>query len=181
MKNKLKQLILYIADKSKDDPAFGATKLNKILFTVDFYYYGFTGKSITSTDYIHLDNGPVPEKMAIILQELVDEDKIEIQETSFFGFQQKRVVPKTNYNLSVFTKDEIEFVDQVIDTLSKWNGSELSRWTHSLIPWLVTSNKEKIPYHFIFVLDKLPVEADGLTWAKKELRAIRRVRTREAA
>ena len=57
---KLKELVLYIAQKSEDDPSFGATKLNKILFAADFYFFGQTGRSITGASYVHRGKGPVP-------------------------------------------------------------------------------------------------------------------------
>lgn len=173
MKRKLKEMILYIADKSKDDPAFGSTKLNKILFTSDFYYYGLTGKSITSCIYIHLDRGPAPKGMADILSELVNDNKIEIKETSYFGFTQKRVIPKTTYNLSGFSEAEKNFVDVVVKKFETWNGSELTKWTHSLIPWRLTTKNEEIPYHSIFMLEDIPVEADGLSWGKEKLEKFR--------
>ena len=54
---KLKELVLYIAQKSEDDPSFGATKLNKILFAADFYFFGQTGRSITGASYVHRGKG----------------------------------------------------------------------------------------------------------------------------
>jgi hypothetical protein len=33
---KMKELILYLASKSEDDPRFSSTKLNKLLFYCDF-------------------------------------------------------------------------------------------------------------------------------------------------
>ncbi|HZQ34888.1 MAG TPA: hypothetical protein VFD32_03070 [Dehalococcoidia bacterium] len=44
---KLGELILYVAEKSSDDPRFGATKLNNILFFSDFLAFGQLGRSIT--------------------------------------------------------------------------------------------------------------------------------------
>lgn len=174
MKNKkIKEIILYVSDKSKDDPAFGATKLNKILFTSDFYYYGITGKSITNCKYIHLDRGPVPKGMADILKELVSENKIEINATSYFGFNQKRVIPKVTYNISSLSDDEKTFIDIVIKKFESWNGSDLSKWTHSLIPWRLTSKNEEIPYHSIFMLHDVKVEADGISWGIENLKKYR--------
>lgn len=171
MRNKkIKDMILYVSDKSKDDPAFGSTKLNKILFTADFYYYGLTGKSITNSTYIHLDRGPAPKGMVDILNELIQEGKIEIKDAMYWGFKQKRVFPKVTYNLSGFSENEKSFVDAVIKKFELWNGSELTNWTHALIPWILTSKNEEIPYHSIFMLQDIPIEADGLLWGKEQLR-----------
>ncbi len=50
--NKLKELILYICEKCKDDPSFDYEKLKRILYLADFRFYGETGRSITGTQYI---------------------------------------------------------------------------------------------------------------------------------
>ena len=44
---KLRELILYVAERCENDPDFGALKLNKILFNADFIAYALTGKAIT--------------------------------------------------------------------------------------------------------------------------------------
>lgn len=36
---KMKELILYLASRSEEDPRFSATKLNKLLFYCDFTAY----------------------------------------------------------------------------------------------------------------------------------------------
>ena len=44
---KMKELILYLAARSEDDPRFSSTKLNKLLFYCDFTAYRQLGRSIT--------------------------------------------------------------------------------------------------------------------------------------
>jgi len=44
---KFRELILYIARKSEDDPKFGAVKLNKILFFSDFAAFRAFGKIVS--------------------------------------------------------------------------------------------------------------------------------------
>ena len=76
---KLKELSLYIAEKSKNDPHFGATKLNKILFAGDFFFYGASGNAITDAEYTHRENGPVPKRMPAILDTLQTEGRAKIE------------------------------------------------------------------------------------------------------
>ncbi len=44
---KLRELVLYIADKCEEDRTFGAVKLNKILFYADFISFAEYGEPIT--------------------------------------------------------------------------------------------------------------------------------------
>jgi uncharacterized phage-associated protein len=169
---KLKELSLFIAEQSKEDPSFGATKLNKILFVADFFFYGNTGRAITGADYVHRNNGPVPRRMPAIIESLQTEGRARIESTAFFGYRQKKLVPLTGSNTSIFTEDELSFVSDVIAQFRPYNGTQLSDWTHSLSPWLVTEDGDQIPYHAIFVMHKLPVERAAMKWAQSELQIV---------
>ena len=173
---KLLELILYIAEKSKRDPSFGVIKLNKTLFIADFRRYGQVGKSITGADYIHFPLGPAPNGIPEIQEELVTKDRAEIKEVLYFDYTQKRIIAKDKPDLSLFDKEELELIDQVIRENRNLNGTELSEWSHSLVPWIITRYGEKIPYQTIFLMKKLPVEMDGFIWAEQQLDRIKRER-----
>ncbi len=76
----------------------------------------------------------------------------------------------------MFDKEELELIDQVIRENRNLNGTELSEWSHSLVPWIITRYGEKIPYQTIFLMKKLPVEMDGFIWAEQQLDRIKRER-----
>ena len=64
---KLRELILYIANKAPD---FGAVKLNKTLVFSDFIAFYRFGVPITGVEYMRLPEGPVPRRMLPVLAEL---------------------------------------------------------------------------------------------------------------
>ena len=174
MSKKLRELTLYVAGRSKGDPAFGLTKLNKILFISDFYFYGIRGESITGAKYVHRKNGPTPRTIHSVIESLTDKGKAHIEEIEYFGYSQKRLVPLIGADTSGFSEDELTFVDNVIGKFEKFNASDLSDWSHTLNPWLLTDEEEEIPYCSAFVMHRLPVEKAGITWAKEELRWIKK-------
>ena len=55
-KHRMAELIVYIADLCQEDPTFGATKLNKILFYADFASYAKYGRPITGQEYQRLEH-----------------------------------------------------------------------------------------------------------------------------
>lgn len=169
MIKKLDEIIVYIAEQSEKDLKFGATKLNKILFAADFHAFAYRGSSVSGATYIHRNNGPVPKEIVEAKNRLVEEGKITEDIVEYWGYQQKRILPKVEPDLSVFSKDEISIVKEWIDKFKNYNATELSEWTHKLVPWLITKNEEEIPYSAVFVLLDLPVEADGIDWAENEL------------
>ncbi|HXX79917.1 MAG TPA: Panacea domain-containing protein, partial [Thermodesulfovibrionales bacterium] len=131
MDRKLKELILYIADKCKDDPSFGATKLNKILFLADMNYYALHGKSITGSTYIHKPNGPVAKRMLPALHSLKKEKSATILEDLYFGYVRKKVVPGRGPNMSLFTEEQISLVTFLVEKTMGMTATEISRWSHT--------------------------------------------------
>ncbi len=173
MLDKLAELILYIADKSQDDPAFGATKLNKILFLIDFNAYGAWGKSVSSAKYEHQNYGPVPSQLVNIRAKLISDGRAIIQKREYFGNTQDRIVAIDQPDISEFSDIERKLIDDAIDHVKHFNATELSDWTHKLLPWMVTENSEDIPYYAIFAFQKTPVSRAGLEWAQSQLKELR--------
>lgn len=169
---KLKELILHISEKCKDDMSFGATKLNKILFLADFNYYASTGKPISGVTYMHKPNGPVAKRMVPACNALYKDGRAEEKESKHFGYIYKKVFPLKGADTSMFTEEEISMVDTIIDQTRPLNATQLSQWTHTLNPWLLTKDGEEIPYESVFVLHRLPIEEDGISWAKKEIKRL---------
>lgn len=123
---KLKELTLYISGRSKDDPKFGAVKLNKILYYSDFKAYRELGKSITEATYQHISEGPAPNEMLEAITELLNDDDAEYEERPYFNLVQKRLVNKRKPNKNLFSKSELEIVDEVIEELRPYNATEVS-------------------------------------------------------
>jgi len=170
---KLKELILHIAETCKDDPEFGATKLNKILFFADFLAYGINQKSITGEKYYHLPNGPTPKKLKRAQEELKSSGRAKIEERPYFGRTQKRLIPLQGPDTSMFDQEELDIVDMSIKLLQGLNASQVSDATHRLLPWLLTESDEEIPYHATFSMFLVPVRQEGITWAHEELERLR--------
>jgi ribosomal protein L29 len=58
-KARLRELILYIADQSKDDPHFTIEKLSDLLYIIDTEFYKKTGQSLTGSIYIKKEDDHV--------------------------------------------------------------------------------------------------------------------------
>src|SRR3990167_9063233 len=112
---RLRNLILYVSAKCQHDVFWGATKLNKILARADFGFYEKHRRSITDSNYNALEYGPSPSAVVPTLQELVDEDKLVIQELG----RQRRPIPLAEYDISDFTAEEISMVDEAIQELRR--------------------------------------------------------------
>ena len=169
MLEKLKESILYIAEQCKDDQEFGATKLNKILFLSDFLAYGAYGQPITGSTYFHLEKGPAPKEMKQAQEELFAEGRAELEERPYFNTIQKRIVPSRGSNTSIFSQKELGLVHDVIVSLRGIGGRKISDWTHNFIPWILTRDREDIPYNTTFAMFYVPVRREGIIWGNNEI------------
>lgn len=173
--SKLSELILYIASKSQDDPNYGAIKLNKILFAIDFLAYGLWGRPVTEATYVRQEHGPTPEPGQFLRErdQLIAAKRASIQTRLHFGNEQKRLVALDIPEMSLFSEAEKSLIDDTIQDLRNLNAAQLSDWTHTLIPWLEAEDFEVIPFNTIFTFRRRPISRAALQWAEQRLKELK--------
>ena len=154
-RDKFAELLLYVAKTCANDPSFGATKLNKVLFFADFIAYRKRQRSITGATYQKLPYGPAPKCLLPAQTTLVRSGRLAIQELDHHGTTQKRPVALRDPDLSVFEADEIAIVDSVIRQLCGMSAVEVSEMSHGFW-WQIADMKEEIPLPVALV--ELPTE-----------------------
>lgn len=150
---KLKELILYIAEKCQYRKNFGATMLNKILFFSDFIAYAQLGESITGTEYFKLEWGPAPKYLVPAREQLLEEGLIVIQKNPTMRGMQERVVPTgiRTTNLDLFTGRQISLVDKVIASVRRADARSVSGLSHRFYGWQIAQLEETIPYQTVYL------------------------------
>lgn len=150
---RLKELIVYIASQCDGDETFGATKLNKILFFADFFYYRQKRESISGQKYIHMPFGPVPEAMETVQKQMLGKD-IAYAFSQSGPYMQKRVVALREPDLSGFEPEMIGFLTTIINQVcvdNKISATKLSDLSHDYVGWKITKIGEEIPYQSVFL------------------------------
>lgn len=150
---KLRELILHIANKLNDDPKFGATKLNKILFFSDFIAYAKYGNSITGETYFKLPYGPAPKQFKLVKEAMEAARDIFCYSVDTLSGPQKRIAPNRPANLSIFKPEEIDIVDEVIGLLRDKDAEEVSELSHYFMGWRIAKERGDIPYYTVFIAD----------------------------
>lgn len=150
---RFRELVLYVSKRCADDDAFGATMLNKILYYADFQAYERLGMPLTGVPYFRIKNGPAPFHVMKVRRDLVEEGALLIKEVPYGNYVQHRSIALRDADLSLFSKGELEIVDQVIEALSGKTATKISFESHK-IAWHVLSNKERIPYESAFFSDE---------------------------
>lgn len=163
-RDKLKELVLYVAEREFDDPRFGKVKLLKILWLSDFLAYAKLGEPITGATYRHLDQGPGPAELPDLLKEMDETGEAKVYERDHFGWEQKRLLAYRQADLDVFSPQEIALVDEVIKSSWDYNGTDISNLSHVNalgVGWRLTSRGQEIPYYSVFVSDE-PLSAHDI-------------------
>lgn len=154
--DRFRELILYLSLLSEGDPAFGATKLNKLLFFSDFIAYLVLGKSISGEEYQCLEYGPAPRRLLPVTREMEEQGWIAQREQFFYGRKLRRTFALREPNLDIFTPREIDLVNKVIDSLSEKNASQVSELSHLFVGWKCAEYGEAIPYEAALVGTRRP-------------------------
>lgn len=160
-KNKLAELVVYIATKTAGSRSFGKTKLNKTLFFSDFLHFREYLTPITGSSYEKYPYGPVPVDIEEIKQNLVNDGSILITEVKVIDYPQERITALREPKLSLFSDIEISRVDDLIETFADLTASAVSDVSHKWSAgWQLADDREIIPYETAFLTTQVITEEE---------------------
>ncbi|MBP3284470.1 MAG: DUF4065 domain-containing protein [Clostridia bacterium] len=143
--DKVENLISYIA--SKVDNLY-LTSLNKYLWFIDMVSFQRRAVGITGLTYMKEQFGPVIVGAKYEeLSKLEDKYKREDSEKNDGGLISK-IKSKGNFDLSDFTENEMEIVDEVIELLKDKSVKEISDLSHKELGWKKTERFKRISFEF---------------------------------
>lgn len=145
--------MLFFANEVND---LGITKLNKLLYYSDFWHYKLYRKPILGDRYIKMERGPVPETSyntfnANFRDNIDDSLKkdVEVSKEKVIDFPRKKIRPKKEPDLSVFSESEMEIMRKVVEEFRESTARKISEKSHLEKPWKDVQEKEIIPYSLI--------------------------------
>ena len=165
--NKLKAVVHFIIANC-DPNKLGAIKLNKILWFSDRYAYRKNGHSITGSDYVRREHGPVSESIYDVLDELKNENKISISgpEQPFQPRLYKSLEDAECESLSKSDKEVILGASNCI--CDDFTASRISDRTHDEI-WGAADEGEHIPLEATLVAHPGDYRHEVMAWAREVL------------
>ena len=141
-RDKFRELVVYVASKCADDPAFGDTHFNKVLFFSDAFALQHLGHSITGSRYQKLKYGPAALALLPVREEMEEAGDVHVEMAGRRRVTRTELHPDTD----LFTKQELELVDEVIALMTgKW-ATTVSEESHLNSPgWNLVEIGEDIP------------------------------------
>jgi hypothetical protein len=158
---KFKELLLYLARRSKGDEGFGMVKLNKLLYACDFEAYRKLGHSITGATYQKLKYGPAAREFLPMQDELAQFEAAQVVRRKRGKYEQQVIIALWEPELGVFTPSELKVVEETLALLADLGGKDASDWSHKeSAGWNLVDEGETIPYATAFVSTEPIPDAD---------------------
>lgn len=148
---KFAELVLYVAERLRDDRAGGATKLNKVLFFAEFTHLRRHQAVISGCEFQKLAHGPAPRQLLPVRRRMIAAGEAELVTEDFLGRPQQRLIPRRPADRSVFTAAELASIDDVLDQLAGMTGTQVSDLSHQEPGWRLTEVGETIPHSTAFL------------------------------
>ncbi len=149
-----KNAVLYFI-KYCNNNYLGKTKLNKLLYYLDFISYRDTQKTVSGDTYIHQEYGPVPSHMDEILTELKAEGTINTQAVPLKNGEMIKFEIKNSkvLNEGVFSEGQKKLLKNICDEFASWSTDKIVTQTHLEAPWFFSRPFEKVDYSYAKDID----------------------------
>lgn len=147
---RLKNLMLFILENSND---VWCTKMNKLLFYIDFIAYRENGMAISGLSYKAIDFGPVPERWDVVYSEF---DEVHQELRGVGDFVGSILTATDKADMTLFSEREYKVMEQVCAVQGRLSSRELSRLSHEENAWVKHHDlHESIPFSEAFDLKAL--------------------------
>jgi uncharacterized phage-associated protein len=148
--NKLKNVMIAILERCQE---VWCTKMNKLLFYVDFLSYRERGMAITGLTYRAIDFGPVPEKWDKVYSQF---DEIQQVVQQFGNYEGTILCTKSRIENDVLTEEEIKMIDIVCNKYGHYSSQAISTISHKESAWKNHhQSSERIPFNEAYHLVSL--------------------------
>ena len=144
---RLKNLLLYIIGQMGD---VFQTKMNKVLFYIDFLSYRERGMAISGLAYNAIDFGPVPQRWDRVYSAF---DEIIPKPKNVHNQECLALTATAEADMSCFSKEELSIIDTVCAKMKPLKAHDISEMSHNEPAWQQHLHQvETIPFAEAFRL-----------------------------
>ena len=151
---KYKNAILFFAKRIRNG-TLGKVKLMKLLYYLDFDFFEKYGRSVTGDQYLRFEMGTVPRMAKKILDGMKDKELKIVKKKVAEGYNdQEHIEALKDFDLGVFTREELLMLEEIADKWEKFTGSEMKNASHGEAPWIATKPDNVIDYNLAYYRNK---------------------------
>lgn len=147
---KFKEVFLYVLSKIGSKPNVGESVLYKLLYFIDFNYYEKYEEQLIGATYIKNHYGPTPKEFIKIIEDMEGNEELTKIQDNYFKYPQTKYLPLRKPDLTKISAQEQKVIDDVLNTLSDMNATQISDYSHNDVPWLTAEDGAVIDYESVF-------------------------------
>jgi hypothetical protein len=140
---KLEELIVYLGGHPQVEN-LGLTKLWKLIYFVDSEAKRDGGDSVTGSEFIKYDHGPVPSRGQKHLSKLVKSGEVKTSQRTLGDKVLNEVISSRPTNPSAFSRREIGIIDSVCERFGQESAFNLSKLSHKEPAWHYADKMQKL-------------------------------------
>jgi hypothetical protein len=172
---KFKELVLLLADRSKDDPLMSRVKLNKLLYRCDFEAFRLLGHSITGATYVRGEHGPMAKELPGAEKELGRAGYLSWRTEQVGPYEQKIPVATETADEKQFVAAELQIVADALIELRDYGGRAARDWSHEeSAGWRLKPEGAEITYESGLIDTQRELEPDRLEALRTYVDTLRR-------
>lgn len=163
----LTEAVIYLCEKSADDPNFGVIKLVQLLYYSDCAAYLKYGAPITGLTYLHFPHGPYPERWHRLRREMEAAGAVEtLYEDGDDGYRRYRLLPCRSARQEMLPAAARAILDEQRERFANFNTAGIAEQARQNGGWRSTEDGEPIPYYTAGILAP-PLSANSIKRGRK--------------
>ncbi len=140
---KLEELITYLGNQP-GVTNLGLTKLWKLIYFVDSKALRELGETITGSEFIKYEHGPVPSRGDKLVRQMTRRDELSTQPRNIGGLTLNEVRTTRLPAPDAFSKEELEVINSVCAEFGRRSAKDLSDLSHREPPWHYAEMRAKL-------------------------------------
>ena len=165
--DKLTEAVVYLVNRSQNDPNFGETKLVTLLYYADCAAYLQTREPITGITYLRYPHGPYPQAWAARRNAMTMAGDVDIfSEELGTDAHRHRWIANRPADSGVLSSRDETILNQQLERFSKFDATQIVDYAHQEFGWILTEPGEAIPYDLAGLSD-VPLTDKNLETAKR--------------
>ena len=144
--HKMRELVLLIADRSRDDQPIHTNKIGIIMYYADTRAYQEIGTSISGATYRNMLVGPQPAEYAQEQHNMHQDGDITITTDLSIVNVQQYISPNRTAEQNVFTSEQLAIINDVVNQYGPLSLEDASETARKEIGYRTVHHYENIPY-----------------------------------
>ncbi len=140
---KLEELLVFIA-RHPDVQDLGMTKLWKLVYFIDTQALRDLGESVTGSEFIKYEHGPVPSRGDKHIRKLSKDGSVTCEQRQVGNFRLNSIQSLRPADMAVFSPEEARIMDEVCRSHGRKKAATLSDLSHKEPAWHHAAKLQKL-------------------------------------